>query len=86
MITAYRSDTIRNQHRDEYDNDLKAGGFADRIKCPRCPIEYSFIVPSTHVASSEFVRDKVIECVKHECPKHSETCILVPGELTKSSG
>jgi hypothetical protein len=78
MITAYRSGTIRNQHRDEYDNDLKAGGLADCIKCPHrdCSTEYNFIVPNLKLL--EFVRNKAIENAGYEHPQHSETSILVP--------
>ena len=73
MITAYRSDTIRNQHRDEYDSDLKAGGLAECIKCPHCSTEYSFIVPPEQL---EFIRKKAIENAGHEHPQH-ETFIRV---------
>jgi hypothetical protein len=78
MITAYRSDAIRNRHRDEYDNALKAGGLADSIKCPHCSTEYSFIVPGTHWEQLSLIRSKVKEIAGYEHPGHSETSIHVP--------
>jgi hypothetical protein len=78
MITAYRSDTIRNQHRDDYDNDLRAGGLADGIKCPHCSIEYSFIVPTARLKEMESIRSKAVQTAGHEHPQHFEASILVP--------
>jgi hypothetical protein len=78
MINAYRSDTIREQHRDEYDNDRRASkALADCIKCPPCSTEYSFFfVAEQH--SPELVRTWAQTVAKYEHPEHTRTCIRVP--------
>ena len=60
-----------NQHRDEYDNALKAGGLTDSVKCPHCSTEYSFIVPGTHWEQLSLIRSKVKEIAGYEHPGHS---------------
>ncbi len=78
MITAYRSDTIRNGHRAEYESYLGVPRtIADTVECPRCSTSYSFFYDMDK-HDPAFLRNGAREILKLAHPDHSETLIRLP--------
>ena len=85
MITAYRSDTIRKRHSNEYDNDRSAlGGLADCVVCSRCLTAYSFFF-LTERHTPEAIRKWARTIIESGHPSHIETFIRIP-ENPKDGG